>query len=217
VPYADAMISATPTPTPSDTVGSSSATNLSEWLDFWGVIVSSLAWPAAVLTLLVVFRKPLTKLADGLAKRASHLRRISFPGGEAEWFDSAVEEIAEEVESSEHEPRASAEPSSATQVPLALARVQPSAGVIGAFLEVEQAINRYLAQREVPIVRRSPVSAFRRDANVPPNIRSMVSELAELRNAAAHGYTDISYESAESYIRSAISVAHEIDLLTSID
>lgn len=54
---------------------------------------------------------------------------------------------------------------------------------------------------------------FARDSRCPKHLKHLVYELAQLRNAAAHGRGDITPSSALEYIASARRVANEIKSL----
>ncbi|MCH7229906.1 hypothetical protein L0U85_03390 [Glycomyces sp. L485] len=49
------------------------------WMEFVAALTEVLVWPLAVVVLVLVFRKPLSKLI------ALPLERLSFPGGELVW------------------------------------------------------------------------------------------------------------------------------------
>jgi len=175
-------------------------------LNFIAAIIDSVIWPAVVLLLLLMFRRQVVKIADAFAQRMSSLRRVKLPWGEAEWSDSALEDVAETVDSTSSGNSSGAEDAEATQIAIKLATVSPSAGVIAAFIEVELAAGRYLEALDIP-QSHSPIAALRRAPGVPEDVKRIVRQLASLRNAAAHGKSDIELESALEYIRVATDFA----------
>lgn len=141
------------------------------------------------------------------------------PWVEASWSTAAVEDLSKEVNTFIPEETTSNAQSS-DGIPTQLAKVKPSAGVIDAFLEVERQIRKYLkvtgtvtgTGSNLPRMV-SPVTSFRRYADAPDHLKHAVSELAALRNAAAHGVGDISLESALQYTATASRVARELESL----
>ena len=179
-------------------------------LDFIAAIVDSAIWPLVVLVLLFTFRRQVAKIADAFAERMSSLRRLKLPWGEAEWSDSALEDVAETVDSTSSSGSSGSSNAEATQIAIKLAKVAPYAGVIAAFIEVELAVGRYLVALDIPVAH-SPIVALRKAEQVPETVKKVVRQLASLRNAAAHGRSDIELDSALEYIRVATEFAWDLD------
>lgn len=185
------------------------------WPDLFVLIsslVASLAWPVTVGFLLITFRKGIVSILEAVKERMPNMESLKTPIIEASWSTAAVEDLSKEVENFGHTQLTIAQPTD--DIPTQLAKLKPSAGVIEAFLEVEQKVRRYLKTMGWQESRRSAIWGFRRETNAPHNLKKAVEELAALRNAAAHGVGDISLESALEYIRTAARVGREIDLLT---
>jgi hypothetical protein len=203
----------TPSPVPAETaVGAT----LPEVLDFIASIVGSIAWPVVVLTLLLIFRDQIKKLATAIKDRMPAVERLKTPWGEMVWSSSAVQQVSTEVDASLPARRgdsAGEQRDSRAAVAKKLARVEPSAGVIHAFLDVERNAGAFLTAMDI-LWRGSPIVTFRRTDAVPTRLRRLVAELAALRNAAAHGVGDVSLESALEYVDSAERVAAELRSLT---
>ncbi len=185
--------------------------SLVEIFDFISSLVSSLAWPLAVLVILFVFRNAIVKLVDSLKERMPSIEHVKTPWLEAAWSSQAVEEVAEEAGASTPEESVGLG-SGDEDVAVQLARVKPSAGVIEAFTDVERQIVRYLAAADAD-PKRSPIHTFSREQNAPQHLKHLVRELAALRNAAAHGRGDITESSALAYIHTARKVANDIKQL----
>jgi hypothetical protein len=186
-----------------------------DWLDFIASVVGSLAWPIVVLVLLFLFRSQVVKLVAAILERVPEMESFKTPWGEAVWSKSAVAKVSKDVAATlpprplEIKPHGNdGDPDVSTQ----LAQIQPSAGVINAFLRVEQEVRRCLELLNVPW-RGSPIASFRRAPVVPDRLKRLVEELAQLRNAAAHGQGDITLESALDYITSSQRVADELGTL----
>jgi hypothetical protein len=60
-----------------------------DWLQFWASIVASLAWPAAIVLIVLLLRRALLRVLP-------RLRRLKYGGAEAE-FHEKLEEAEEEV------------------------------------------------------------------------------------------------------------------------
>lgn len=184
------------------------------WPDLFVLIsslVASLAWPVTLAFLLLVFRKGVASILDSIKDRMPNMERLKTPLIEASWSTSAVEDLSKEVDNFGHTGLITTQ--TQDDIPTQVAKLKPAAGVIDAFLEVEQKVRRYLRTTEWNEFRKSAIWAFQRDSGAPNQLKSAVRELATLRNAAAHGVGDISLESALEYIRTASRVAREIDLL----
>ncbi|MBO0895253.1 MULTISPECIES: hypothetical protein [Arthrobacter] len=86
-----------------------------EWLVFITSLVSLLAWPAAVVVLLFLYKKPVISLVLALSERIAELKEVSSPLGGVKFFREQVEETivtltegAAEASSAERSIRASA-------------------------------------------------------------------------------------------------------------
>lgn len=192
----------------------SSSSNLwPDLLDLFSSLVASLAWPIAVVFLLLNFRTGVVSVLEAIKDRMPSMERVKTPWLEASWSTDAVRDLSKDVESF-----GPAQPTSDADllksIPAQLAQVKPAAGVIDAFLEVERQIRRYLKAAGSKQSRMgSPIMAFRKDTEVPGQLKNAVYELSTLRNAAAHGVGDITLESALEYTRNASRVAREIESL----
>jgi hypothetical protein len=186
-------------------------------------MTASLAWPVLVLIIFLLLQEQLVSLLRQLTGRVDQLKSLKGPWGEAKWSDSA-EGLAREVDASlPAEPTTPESGTEATtparseydpgEVALALAVIDPRAGVIASFIEVEQAAARYLEAGGVE-VRGTVVGTFRRLESVPAEVRNVLVELAQLRNEAAHGRASgITQEGAANYIRAASAITRQIDAL----
>lgn len=195
---------------------SSEGASGADWLDFWASVIGSVVWPLVVLLLLFLFRAQLLRLVTAILNRVPEMESLKTPWGEAVWSKSAVAKVSKDVDATLRARSDSvsslADGTAELDVSEQLARIQPSAGVINAFLGVEREVRRYLELLDLPW-RGSPVVAFRRAPQVPNRLKGLVNELAQLRNAAAHGQGDITIESALEYISSSQRVADQLGAL----
>ncbi|WP_454116299.1 hypothetical protein [Microbacterium aurum] len=181
----------------------------SEWLEFISSLVGSLAWPVAVLAILIIFRKELVRLVATVRERIPSMTSVKGFGVEAVWSASEVRKVAAEVSGLPDGASADDQPSG-SEKSVELARIEPSAGVINAFLDVEREVGRYLHRAGIPW-RGSPIPALQR-SDLPRTVKDSVRDLSKLRNAAAHGLGDITLDSALEYITTARHLARAIAL-----
>lgn len=183
-------------------------------LDFFSSLIASLAWPIAVVFLLLTFRTGVVNVLEAIKDRMPSMERVKTPWLEASWSTDAVKDLSKDVENLG--PAGSAPDTDlVNSIPAQLARVKPSAGVIDAFLDVERQIRRYLKVASLKQSRtRSPIHSFLKDTAAPVQLKNAVHELSMLRNAAAHGVGDITLESALEYTNNAARVAREIESLS---
>jgi len=151
-------------------------------LEFVASVVRSLAWPTAVVVILLVLRKPLAALIP-------LLERLKFRGLELDFRKQVHEVAAEADEALPALPPQVAEPASDIEQ---LAQVSPRAAVVESWLSVETAASNAL-QRRLPSI--SPtdlkyqprLAQSLRQANIlSPKQLSLFDELRQLRNAAVH-------------------------------
>jgi hypothetical protein len=158
-----------------------------DWLAFIASLVGSLAWPAVILIVALVFRKTLR------AALARPLKRVKAGPFEAEWDDKvarAFVDLAESPESSEAPPAADKPVSSRLQ---SVARQSPRAAVMAASAEIEEALRRRLAVRGLAEAERRPMSARQLSVLaeehelISPQTADAIRGATVLRNLAAHG------------------------------
>lgn len=187
---------------------------LMDWLTFASSLVGSLAWPVVTLIALLAFREKLGGLMEAVRERIPAVQRFSIGGFEV-WTPSAVEEVSKEV--GEELPKLSSESGSAEvereSIAESLAKIRPSAGVLDAFIQIEKQITRYISEKPLSI-QESALRTFEKDESVSAQLRRVVRELANLRNAAAHGLGEVTEDSALEYIKTARKVERQISLLT---
>lgn len=161
-----------------------------DWLTFIASLVSSLAWPAIVLVLALVFRNAIKSTLG------RPLRRMKAGPLEAEWDEKVAEALVDVAESPEtvHLPPAGR--------PLLAERLQPMTeqsprgAVMAAYAEVEQLLRRRLTMAGYAEPDRYPMSA--RQLAAIAEERGIISRQTAdaiqgatvLRNLAAHGPED---------------------------
>lgn len=174
-------------------------------LEFIASLVSSLAWPVAVVVLALTFRKKLRKIIGALAQRIADMTEFSGPGSVNAKFGERVREVTD-VTSKMEPPSASVEP-----VPEDVAREQsedvaesmvytsPRHAVLEAYIPLEKAaydlVERTGGQRkDLQVLLRNPVAALRKLSSVPKEVATSAAELRQLRNQAAHQHESFEVE-----------------------
>src|SRR5262249_6216336 len=113
------------------------------WLAFIASLVRSLAWPVAVVVLVIVLRKQLAALFAGLAARLADLGKLSAMGVDLE-FETRVEEVARDAEQLAPPPEKPLPAAESDVLDLArqMADVAPRPAVVTAFANVEGALRQ---------------------------------------------------------------------------
>jgi hypothetical protein len=150
------------------------------------------------------------------------LKRVKGPGGvEAEWFEDKLEEVVEQASELPVTPDEPADesPSPPDQrvenIPLALAKIDPGAAIIAAFIPVEQAVADYFEARGLGGGPRSPMTLLRRDTSLPSDLKNVVIAMSRLRNEAAHSRDlDVSLDAAIRYIETAERLIFQLRFMT---
>jgi hypothetical protein len=156
---------------------------LMDWLQFVSALVSAVAWPAAVVTVVCLLKGPILGLIPKIR---------SFKYGELHVdLTEALQSLQEELPAAPNEPDAQPEaPPVSLSVPLQIAAVSPRAGMIAAWLEVEGALNAVLKREgldssthELP---RQKLDRLRDAGHVNGPTYRAVLRTFKLRNEAVH-------------------------------
>jgi hypothetical protein len=158
------------------------------WLDFISNVIQALAWPAAIVALVVVLRVPLGELIGGV-------RTLRYKEWQADFGMAVdhVEELAKEAElpGVPVDERGRREPT----VP-ALARKEPRAAVIESWLLVESELSRLARRHGLD----GSVSALVVSGLITREVGAIIRDLRELRYRAVHDLDfRISQDEAEKY------------------
>ena len=170
-------------------------------------LVHALAWPATIITLVILLRKPLSELIP-------LLQRVKYKDLEIEFGERLEEARAEVLPSGE----AVTGPSAAEEKAAQLAAVSPRAAVLETWRELEVEVLR--AAKSILKKRgddSTGLRAFRAFAEVERSqefdrsVAAVLRELRMLRNKAAHAPDfAISAESAIEYARVADQVLQRL-------
>jgi hypothetical protein len=173
-------------------------------------LVSSLIWPAVIVIVIVLLwarRSEIGKfINDNPVSRGRPFRRIKAGPIELEW-DQLVELTIDSVR--DISGRLERSPVSDELRPMA--REDPTAAVLVAFNQVEQALRRLFPQFGKASVSRLAELA-RSEGLIPEQVWAAVNNLIALRNAAAHRLGDADITPGEAYEYLSIS-DHVVSIL----
>lgn len=162
-----------------------------DWLQFFSSVISSIAWPAAVVGLAYLMRNPLANLLPLI--RTLKYKDLQIDIGEQ--LEAVKEQVGEESDT----PAAPAE-----EPPLsfkALALADPRAAVLSAWIPVETELNE-ISEKLGLNNRRSPlmlIDALRREGVVDILTFETLDKLRRIRNSAVHAAGEsVSFDDAIS-------------------
>jgi hypothetical protein len=165
---------------------------------FIASLVSSLAWPAAVFAIALLFRKQLADLLAG------PLRRLKAgPGGVELEFERILPKVQAQVAAAEPGEKRPIEPSSDELAEVA--QRSPAAAVLGAYARLEAELRAGLVkagnQQADKLAGRHLVHAALERGLISEQTAEGIEGVALLRNLSAHGREgDLSVERALDYI-----------------
>ncbi|WP_095155774.1 MULTISPECIES: hypothetical protein [Pseudomonas] len=154
-----------------------------DWMQFVSALVSAVAWPAAVVTVVCLLKGPILGLIPKIR---------SFKYGELHVdLTEALQSLQEELPAAANEPDAQPEaPPPKLSVPLQIAAVSPRAGMIAAWLEVEGALNAVLKREGLDsnthALPRQKLDLLRDAGHVNGPTYRAVLRTFKLRNEAVH-------------------------------
>ena len=167
-----------------------------DWLTFFSKLVEALAWPIALLVVVMMFRERLREMIP-------FLKKLSFPGGVAAEFESKLEKLerAEDVAAGDGSRRKIELPLDETAL-----RVNPTGVVMEKWKDVETAARALLSRnggnRLVALMVNSVElqKQLARQGHINAEQTAWFSELRTLRNMAAHSRVAISEEQVARYV-----------------
>lgn len=164
-------------------------------------LAKALAWPLTLLVLGILFRTEIRALLG-------RIRKGKVGPAELE-FEAAVRSL-------ESESKALAGPTAATPAltapQVALLSTDPRAAIIGAWLQVEDAVEQLLYARaasvdEVPKNRGALLRALTRQELLTPQHIALLNELRALRNQAVH---EVDFRPAPDSVTAYIKLSNEV-------
>jgi hypothetical protein len=164
-----------------------------DWLTFISSLVGSLAWPAMVVVLAVIFRPQVTRLF-------STVRRLKWGSLDAD-LDERLEAVTREAEQVLPPPQRPSQDAAESESTFArilrradplerLAEDAPRAAIIDAWIAVEDALRAAAGRAGVgthlPVTSASVLNELGRRGIVDPSLAALINELHALRNEAVH-------------------------------
>jgi hypothetical protein len=177
-----------------------------DWLAFFAEVIKAAAWPAAVVILVLLFRKPLVELIPLLKNLKYKELELEF----GEQIKKVEEEIAQAIPAPAFSEATTTPAPSTEDVALQLASVEPRAGIFQAWREVENAAHEAVARHNIPAASRrlTLMQTLSQNRLVAPEQMAVLNKLNELRNRAVHNSDiPISFETAKEFIEAAGRVA----------
>jgi hypothetical protein len=186
------------------------------WLAFVASLVHSLAWPAGVLAVVIVLRKPIG------AALGRGVRRLKAGPVEVE-FDQVKAEVREELASSPELTEAQVPaPASQAAVPASslreelstLAELSPASAIGEASKRIEIRLAEMLDDSSDPPQRKLAIRAMARLARerglISDETLAAIEGMSVLRNLAAHSRDEIGLDRAHEYLTLADAVMYAL-------
>ncbi|WP_139182873.1 hypothetical protein [Actinopolyspora xinjiangensis] len=187
------------------------------WLQFIADLVGVLAWPVLVSVGLVIFRKPITALAQGMAAGRS-LKRVKAGPIEAEWeqqLDQTEQAMVGAAQLQNERPDSDTAEDPHTEELLALASKSPTGALLKAFQLLEIELSRVAEESGVlkDSKRRSTPQLSRllhADGRIDDETMTSVRSVSEVRNQVVHEDADITPARAAQYVLVAMELRSRV-------
>jgi hypothetical protein len=177
-----------------------------DWKQFCAAVIGSLAWPTAVVVVVIMLRSPLAKLIP-------MVRSLKYKDLHIDLSEKleAVKEVVEAGTQAADQPA----PLHADGRLLELARIDPQAAIVTAWSDVEVAMNSLAKSAGIrlnasPMIIASELHAL--DLLTPLEMRTY-RDLRRIRNQAGHHVTDVSFEEARSMAEMCSWLAHRLRMV----
>lgn len=172
-----------------------------DWLEFVASLVQSLAWPTAVVIVVLILRAPLARALSGPVKRW----KAGPSGVEIEYWEQTLE--AARAELAQATPEVAALPGVDDEL-ARLVEVSPRAAVMEAFARIEREL-RGLVRDEAGADRVGGMQLARlarARERINDETLKAIEGMAVLRNLAAHGPDEIDETRAREFVALADAV-----------
>jgi hypothetical protein len=184
-----------------------------DWFEFIASLVNSLAWPMAVVILVLILRKPLAGLIP-------LLQRLKYKDLELE-FGRRVEEVSEKLVAAIPRPTLKYVPSPSESRAIQLAEVSPRAAVMEAWREVERAVIGAAKRNDLStgkeqgrVTSLRAIRSLEQAEMVERDKARLLNDVRVLRNQAAHAPEfALSKDSAIEYVNAAQQLTSYLDSL----
>jgi hypothetical protein len=182
------------------------------WLAFIAAVVGSLAWPLTIVTVVLIFRRQLLKVAPWLREVEVGNVKMKF----AEQLAKAAT-VADDIQPQPNAVQSAELPAAALDRDLLVAEHAPKALVIESWMTVEQALERAAEHLKTgSVVLRLPptrrvLESLQEQGSITTATAQTIKYLRELRNQAAHTPNfAITTEQALEYTRLARKVVEAL-------
>lgn len=182
------------------------------WLAFWASVIGSLAWPVAIIVVVLIFRKQLLRIAPWLRELEVGNVKMKF-----------AEELAKATDAAEAIPApnaSAAAPPPVTDNDLVLAEHAPIGLVLQSWMNVENALNDAAMKHDLtstlkgtsrPLPTYRLISDLQERGAITTATAKTLSYLRDLRNQVAHRRGVIDSEQALEYARLAKKVIEALN------
>ncbi|GCF88138.1 hypothetical protein [Shewanella sp. M-Br] len=185
-----------------------------DWLTFFSSIINALAWPATLITLLVLIRKQLPQIARSL-------RRLKYKDIEVEFSETAkaiANEVKAIVPAAQAENKIAGQEKEQVKARLeAIAELAPRAAILESWLQVEAAAADVIRQKNLGPSNSYPGPMRLRDSLQKGGVLNnrqlaIFEQLRTLRNEAVHvPEAEFTKAAVSNYIESAIAIASYLE------
>ncbi|GAA4046868.1 hypothetical protein GCM10023063_37630 [Arthrobacter methylotrophus] len=191
--------------------------------EFVASLASSLSWPIVIVVIMFMFNNQLKSLLGNIAGRIPTVSEITGPGNFALKFEQELKEVKDDLppeaqKASNNEGHGDAggdDPGAAVSFLAridALAEISPRAAILEAYLRVETAAAKVVAQYAPHVRRGSIPRMLERVEAVPLYLVAAAGGLSRLRTEAAHAEEfSIPVETVREYAATALDVSCGLD------
>lgn len=184
-------------------------------LEFTSKVIDALAWPVGTVVLVALLRKEVLELVPKLTKLEAGPLKAEFSIETKKVLVEAQEIQPARIEGEElNFPGDIPRDENMHQDSLSIARwrsawLNPSLAIIDAWKDIEDALLAIITGRNISIPERSRgnigvwISAIAQEGILPLDTLSVIHELRELRNNAAHAAFEPTSEAAQDYLLAA--------------
>jgi hypothetical protein len=194
---------------------------MNSW-EFVASLASSLSWPVVITVMMFLFRAQLKSLLGNIAGRIPTVSEITGPGNIALKFEQELKEVKDDLppetqdatDGQEDGSGDGLDPASSFLTRIeALAEVSPRAAILEAYLRVETAAAKVVAEYAPHQMRQDSIQyMLKRVGAVPQYLVTAAAGLSRLRNEAAHAEDfSIPTETVREYAVTALDVAYGLD------
>lgn len=171
-------------------------------LTFLSNVIGALAWPASLLVVVTILRRPIAELIPGLRRLKYKDLEVDF-GKELQKIEAVLDTIedAKQNDKLPIEVQSEALPKTRAELLERITELSPNAAILESWRNVERTLDFYFSSRgiERPPSGRTILGHLDYDPNFPPQLVSAYQELRMLRNRAAHDQENLTEAHAREF------------------